>query len=509
MPRMSASTSRRVAKNSVFYFFSLAIPAAAALFFVPITVRSLGASRFGLLGLAWAIAEGTGIFDFGLGRATVRFVADATVRSRDRVQEIVFASVFTQTAMGALAGLLLFTAAPVLATRVFHLDGAQIPEAITMFHVLSLHLPVLLGIAALRASLEGAQRFDISTSLRIPSSLASVIVPALAAAAGKSLGTIMWILLAVRISLFVITAIAVRRTLLAGGWRLPSDLQTLREMLRYSGWVAVSMALGPILGSFDRFVVGSVLTVTALGYYYGAAEASNRFLLVPVTAFTAILPALAATEASAGRDRSLAVTRAARRQLAVVLFPLCLTLFWFGPAALSIWLGPAFAAQAGAALRVLSVGVFCTGLAVLPLALLYGSNRPDLPAKINLFQAALHVPVTILSVRTWGITGAALAVALRAAEDLVFYEWARRRALGTYPPDTAETVRGRSLIALGAAISASFAFAAWLRSTSASAALLVIGLAGALYLWWAWRSVLAPAERSAWLGMFTRARAAA
>ena len=68
------STSQKVARNSVLYFSSLAVPALAAVFLVPVTVRALGPSRFGLLALAWAVAEGSGMFDFGLGRATVRFV---------------------------------------------------------------------------------------------------------------------------------------------------------------------------------------------------------------------------------------------------------------------------------------------------------------------------------------------------------------------------------------------------------------------------------------------------
>ncbi|HEY1952387.1 MAG TPA: hypothetical protein VGG76_06240, partial [Gemmatimonadaceae bacterium] len=118
-PSPAAPTSRRVARNSVLYFSSLAIPAVAAIFLVPVTVRALGPARFGLLALAWAVAEGSGMFDFGLGRATVRFVADGTVRGGARVREVVLASTCTQTAAGALAGLVLFLLAPTLVHHVF------------------------------------------------------------------------------------------------------------------------------------------------------------------------------------------------------------------------------------------------------------------------------------------------------------------------------------------------------------------------------------------------------
>ena len=84
-------SSRIVARNGVLYFMSLGLPAIMALVLVPVTVRSLGPARFGLLALAWAVAEGSGMFDFGLGRATVRFVADATAKGIGRLREIILA----------------------------------------------------------------------------------------------------------------------------------------------------------------------------------------------------------------------------------------------------------------------------------------------------------------------------------------------------------------------------------------------------------------------------------
>jgi len=447
------------------------------------------------------------MFDFGLGRATVRFVADATERGAERLREVVLASLLFQTAAGLAAGLLLFLLAPVLVTRVFAILPAAIPEATAMFRVLAFHLPVLLAAAALRAALEGAQRFDISAMLRIPSGIASVGVPAFVASAGYSLSVILWWLLAVRVTLLLISATAVSRSLLRGRRGLPAGFETLREMLRYSGWVAISTALGPLLGSFDRFVVGSAVGVTALGYYTGAAEAANRFLLIPVTVFSALLPALAATDASGSRARALAVTRASRRQMAALLFPPCLLLFAFAPAVLETWLGSEFAVAAGDALRILAVGVFLNGLAHLPLALLYGSNRPDLPAKIHLAEIVIHLPLTIGLVRAFGITGAALAWTIRCVTDLVLYELVSRRTLGRCEVDTAERGRTVRLLLTVAGLSAALACAVRLAGASLPAALtlMVIGLMS--YTALSWMTVLSGEERRAWLGTLSRTRA--
>lgn len=485
------------------YFLSLGLPAITALFLVPVTVRALGPARFGLLALAWAVAEGSGMFDFGLGRATVRFVADATAKGKERLREIILASVFSQAGAGILAGILLFALTPLLVERVFSISADALPEARSMFRVLALHLPVLLAASALRSALEGAQRFDISAALRIPGSMASVVIPALLASAGYSLATIMWALLAVRVTLVAISALAVTRSLRIGPWGLPAGVSTLVEMLRYSGWVALSTALGPLLGSFDRFTVGAIVGVAGLGLYTGAAESATRFLLIPITAFSALLPALAASDAHGGRDRALAVTRAARRQLATVLFPLCLTLFAFAPEILSLWLGGEFA-TAGMALRILTVGVFFNGLAHLPLALLYGSNRPDIPAKINVVQAVLYIPLTLALVKTFGITGAAIAWAARSAADLILYEIASRRALGSPAADSDEQARGQRLTMTSAALAAAFLAATWLGRSSLTAAFATIVIGLALYALLGWTRVLSSAERRAWSAIVFR-----
>ena len=118
----------------------------------------------------------------------------------------------------------------------------------------------------------------------------------------------------------------------------------------------------------------------------------------------------------------------------------------------------------------------------------------------------MHIPLTILLVRVWGITGAATAWTIRCAEDLVLYTWASRRAVGRAPLDPIETGRTRSLWGSGIVLAASFVAALWLGSDSWAAALLLAVIGLAQYAWIAWRRVLTPNERRAWAGMLFPAR---
>lgn len=443
------------------------------------------------------------MFDLGLSRTTVRFVADSIARRGDRLREIILASVLSQAAFGIVAGLVLFLIAPFLVHHVFNVPAASSAEALAMFRVLGLHIPVLLTSAALRAALEGAQRFDITSAIRIPGSVAAVAIPAFGAAGGASLPQIIWMLLAVRVVLVLASAAAVRSVLIPGRWSLPKSFHTIKELFSYSGWVAVSAALGPALGSFERFVTGAVVGIAGLGFYTGAAEAATRFLLIPATAFAALLPALSQVSASGGPDRALSATRAARRQLAALLLPLCAALFIFAPIILDRWLGVRFGAAAGTALRILSVGVFFGGLAHLPLALLYGAGRPDLPAKIHIGEVLVYLPFTYVLVKTWGISGAGLAWATRCVADFLLYELVTARAIGWIARDADESRRTRLLGLLALILFALFFAAARVAPSSPAGAVGLVAFALLLYVFAVWLRVLSPEERRAWVGMIS------
>jgi hypothetical protein len=102
------------------------------------------------------------------------------------------------------------------------------------------------------------------------------------------------------------------------------------------------------------------------------------------------------------------------------------------------------------------------------------------------------------------MAGAALAVTILRTEDLIFYEWAVRRAIGRASPDAMERKRTAALWVAAIVLSLSFGVATWLRTGSRIAAA-IIGLIGlAVYAWWCWSRVFSPGERKAWTSMLIR-----
>ena len=486
----------RVAHNTLLNFMGLAVPLALAFFVMPVAARHLGPARFGLLGLAWAVTEYLALFDLGLGRTTVKFIADTLHRAPDDLTEIASLATSIQLAAGIIGGAAFAFFAPALVRAAFHLPAALSGEAVAMFRVVGFSLPIVLLLSALRGILEGAQRFDLSNAIRMLSSAASVALPAIGAVAGASLPSIMWWILISRAIVCVLYLFAIGRALPTLKWRIPSQWSRSRDLLSFGGWVLVSNVVSPVLVYFDRFALGAIVGVAAVGFYTAPYEGVTRLLLVAVSLALSLLPALTALETRGDRERATSLISSSARTLMVVMAPPLALIFAFAPTLLHVWLGPAYAAESATALRILSVGVFVVALAQLPLVTLYAVNRPDLPAKFHLTELVIHIPLTILLVRQFGIAGAAAAWSIRVGLDLCLLLAGSARSTGV----SIAAIAGGRTARVGAAIlglvATMLVAAALLDSAPAIATLLTLAsIAGFLGLSWSW--IMLPTDREA------------
>lgn len=431
----------RVGRNTALNLAGLAVPLAVAAFVLPILTHALGPARFGLLGMSWAFLEYLTLFDVGLGKATVRYVADALARDTHDVPQITAVSLATQLALGVAAAALLAALAPVLAQHAFRIEPSLVDEASRLFVVVGLNLPVVLALTTLRGVLEGAQRFTVSNAIKIPASAGAIIIPAVLATQGASLPTMLLWVLAWRVLGCVATLVAIRRVV--PGFRLepPRDWRRLRGLISFGGWVAVSGVVSPMLVYFDRFALGARAGLTAVGYYTAPYEGVTRLLMIPNSLITALFPlitGLGVAAAAADIDRLFASSL--RTLLVMMSIPAAFALV-FAPTILQLWMGPVYAAHGAVALRILSVGVLVNAVAHVPYSFLEASGRPDVPAKFHVAELIVHVPLAWFLVGRFGIVGAATAWSLRVTADTILLLIAARRVV---PVSLSAVIRGHS-----------------------------------------------------------------
>jgi O-antigen/teichoic acid export membrane protein len=414
------TSGRLLARNTIWNLLGNGAPMLVAVFSIPILIQGLGKERFGVLTLAWALIGYASLFDLGLGRALTQLVAKKLGAGEDgEVPTLVWTSLLLMLVLGLAGALAAVLLSPWLVHRALNVPLALQRETLYSFYLLGLSIPVVISTAGLRGLLEAHQRFGLINALRIPMSVYSFASPLLVLPFSKSLFPVVAVLVAGRVAgwaahLWVCLRVAPElRDRIA--WHRPA----VGPLLRFGGWMTVTNVVGPLMVTLDRFLIGSLVSMTAVAYYATPYEVVTKFWLLPGALMGVMFPAFS-TGFAQDRERTALLFGRSVKSVFLVLFPLMLCAITLAQDGLKLWLGPEFALHSFRVLQWLAVGVFINSLALVPFALVQGVGRPDLTATLHLIELPMYLALLWWLISTRGIEGAAIAWTARVAVDALF-----------------------------------------------------------------------------------------
>jgi O-antigen/teichoic acid export membrane protein len=457
---------------------------------LPLLTSGLGPERFGVLTLAWAVLGYFSLFDLGLGRATTKIVAEKIGRGEEAmVPPLVWSSLALMLGLGLLGAALALALSPWLVHEVLKIPPALTAESLQSFQLLAISIPVVTTTAGLRGVLEAKQRFDLINRVRIPLGLFTYLGPLAVLPFSRSLTAVVAVLLGGRVCGGLAYLLLCFRALPALRLRPALEPAALLPLIRFGSWISVSNVIGPLMVTLDRFVIGAMISVSAVAYYTAPYELVTKLWMVP-TALTGVLfPAFAAAWVY---DRSSAdrLFREGVKYTFLLLFPVTLVLVTLGHEGLALWLGPTYAENSTRVLHWLAIGVFLNCLAQIPFALIQAAGRPSITARLHVIELPFYLAILWGLIGAWGIEGAAMAWAIRCGVDAAALFIVARHLVSP------ATLPWRRLLLGSAAALASLCLALFPLSLPARAALLSIGML--LFGLIAWFGLLPPQERSRW-----------
>jgi O-antigen/teichoic acid export membrane protein len=415
-----------VAKNSVFNLFGLILPMLVGVLTIRYLVRGLGTDGYGILSIAYMVLGYFSIFDLGLSRATVKFVAEnAAPENAHKIPELVWTSLALLLALGCISGALTACFVSVGVTRFFKMSASSVGEAKIALYLLCASMPILLGTDALRGVLEAVQRFDLVNYVKVPGSVCFYLFAAVGIYMGLRVDGIILVLVLVRLA----TACAYMALCLKVIPSLRSGIRVSRRAIRpltvFGGWIMLSNITGPIFGSLERFMIASLLSVAMLTYYSVPVDLVSRVTILPVS----IVPALFPYFSFHGNKNSAevsAVTSHTMKYLLLLMSPLISVFIFFAHDILRLWLGEQFAVQGAVVMQLVALLVFISSFAMIPYTSVQALGRPDLKAILDLVGLPVYVVVAWWFMRHMGVNGAALAKLLLTVYDcafLFFFAW--------------------------------------------------------------------------------------
>ncbi len=489
--RMSAAqASSAITRNTAWNLFGTGLPILLTLITIPVLVGSIGVDRFGVLTIAWVLLGYFGLFDLGLGRATIRFLAEAFEHNRIAEGRTLFwTSLILSGVLGLVGAFILTALTPLLVSRVLNIPTEIQPEALGAFYLMAWSVPLVVLTAVLRGSLESQHRFGLMNIIQVPTSALTQIAPLLALLFSHDLT---WLVGAMVFSRLLGTVVFLAAALrhLESPFEGPFFLgKSLRALFSYGGWLTVTNIVGPLTVYTDRFVIGSLSSMAAVAYYATPYDLITRLGILPQSLSRTVFPIFSA-EAEAQQRTRLYIN--AIKHLTLLLAPIVATVTVFAPELLRLWIGETFAENSTSVLQILAVGVLVNSLAMVPFTLIQGLGRPDVTAKFHLLELPFYLLLLWYSVQYWGVVGAATSWTVRVGVDaLLLVLYVRLTSRVSYREAGAQLHRTLALAAC-------LILGSWLLYelvTNSMLKMVVWGLILGVVVFGAWQRLLTSGER--------------
>lgn len=492
-----------VGRNALLNLGGLVTPLIVAFITLPILIDALGTERFGVLAIAWMLLAY--LAELGFGSTTTRYAAEAIGAGRlGDVGAIAWTTAALQAGVGIVEGVALALATPWLTEGVLNVPDELVTEAQQCLYLLALALPVLGLGKSYRGLVEAAQRFDLAMAVHIPATAAGYIMATVAAVGGSPLPVVFGLIVGARLATLPAFLLLLRRALPTATLRPRWHREGVGELVGFAGWVAITTVVSPLLVYLDRFMVGALLSMTAVAYYAAPYEVVARLALVPAAIVGALFPAFSQLSGVGDREHAARLAARAVNMVLVILAPILIVVVGGAHDGLTAWLGPEYARESGLALQILAVGVLFNAAAHVPFGLLQSMGRPDVPARLHLIELPIQVVLAWFLVSRWGIPGAALAWTLRLTLDAALLFVSAWRLGYLDAPAFRDTRLAATLTVSAAGAAAVIASAAVVDGALARAVVLAVlaaCVAGLL-----WRAGVAPAERGRVLALLTAGR---
>lgn len=431
-PGSSVHSAPTLARNAALGFAAQTAPLLVGLVALPVLIHGLGTQRFGAFQLAWVVLGYFAVFDLGLGRAANKFVAEHVARGDiDAMRATATGAVAVQLVTALIGGGMFAALVPTLVGHVLKVPAELTADVSRSFYLLVLALPAVLLGTSYSGMLQAVQRFDLVTAVQVPTGIATYGLPVLVLALGGDLTGVVAAVVAVRLiacGAYIALAYHAIPELL-GPVRL--RWTSLRQLAVFGGWVSVSNVATPIMLYLDRYVIGSLLGLSAVAYYTAPYDVIVRLTVVPASIVPPLFSAFSAFDGLGETKRLTDLFLRAARYLALAMIPSGIALIALARPGLSAWLGLAFSQHSTLPAQILAAGMVLNAMARLPFATLQAVGRADLPAKFHLVELPLYLGLLLLLTSRYGIAGAALAWSTRMTLDALLLYAAGLKRIST------------------------------------------------------------------------------
>jgi len=394
---------------------------------LPVLTSGLGGESFGILTILWAVVGYFSVLDLGTSRAVTRLVAQGFANGDAReAKRAVWAGMTFSAFIGTLTSGILLLITPFVVPLLAGVDESQASLIAKSFSIAAIGVPFMLVYGGIAGTFMAHQRFGPVNIFRAVLGAVQWIGAAILVWAGYGFLEIILLTVIARL-LVTLAAFLVLWKMYPEYFDQVSiwDIRKIKELLSFGGWITISQIIGPFLLYADRFLIGSMLSVSQVAFYALPQEALSRVSILPLSLSMTLFPAL--SQRSERNNFNTTLYSRASLYLFQILLPVIFLLVVFAGDILAAWVGPVYQESSTAVFQIIAMGFLFNALAQVPVAGIHALGRPDISARFHMAELPIFLGLNFFVIPSFGIVGAALMWTCRVVADALLHGYAMFR----------------------------------------------------------------------------------
>lgn len=410
---------KNIIKNAVHNAGSWIVIVFIGIIATPYILNKLSIEGYGIYALLTGLMGYYGLFDLGLEQGIIKFVSQYSVQQNN---DGISRSINTAIAINMTSGLIGSICLIVLAEQILTL--LQVPSIFwedakvgLYFSAIAFYLTMLSKLFG--AVLMGLQRYDITSKINTVSSLLVTLIIVILLYLGYGLKEVIFAHLIISAIVFVTYGLLVHYLL--PNWKISIliNVEQLRKMLSFSGYVFCSRMVTIFDTFIVRFFIGALLGTAAVTYYVVPIKIIAVFSGLLGTVTTIFLPVASGLASSEDKDKIHIYYIKASKYVLGIAMPSYLFLIVFSREILNIWIGKEFAISSWLIMTIASIAYFLSAMTMIPTNFVFGLGKSKPIAVFSLIGLILKATLIFPMVHLWGITGPAIAIFLSQLSVLI------------------------------------------------------------------------------------------
>lgn len=395
-------------------YISLFVTNLSNLILTPFIIRSLGDSQYGLYMLIGAFVGYIAVLDFGLGNATIRFVAKYRAENNKKEEENFLFSTFIIYAIISLIVLFIGTIIYLNLHWIFtdSLTVNEIATAKTMFIILIINLTFTLPMKSFTGIINAYERFVIPRVIKISRVLLRMIVLFILLALGYKAVAIVVVDAILNLLMLFLTMSYVFYKLKVKIKLHYLDKSIFKEILSYSSLIFISVVVDQIYWRIGHLILGVVASTSEVAIFAIGIMFGQYFITFSTAISGVFLPKVTGMVVNKATGEELTNLLIKTGRLQFIVLGLALGGFiTIGKNFVLLWAGPGYGNSWTIGLIVMAPLIIVLTQTI-GISILQAKNLHGMRAVIYLVIAVINTFISIYLAKVYGAIGAAVGTSL-------------------------------------------------------------------------------------------------